>query len=87
MENQITVRLPQDISSKITRKAQQMRLKKSDIVRLAIVYFLGDSQPESQYASQDYDKVSHLLGSVHTGISDLGLNHRKYLIQKLKKNA
>ena len=34
-----------------------------------------------------YASVKHLLGSVSSGVSDLGESHRKHLIKKFRKYA
>lgn len=33
-----------------------------------------------------FDKVRKLIGIAESGISDLGKNHRKYIIDKIKGN-
>lgn len=33
-----------------------------------------------------YHKVRHLIGTVESGISDLGQNHREHLRKKIRKN-
>ena len=67
METQLTVRLPADLTSKIKEKARRMRLKKADIVRQALVAYLEG--PEE--TDRPYDRVKHLIGSVHSSIKDL----------------
>lgn len=34
--------------------------------------------------TRPYDRVRELLGSIESGIPDLGQNHRKHLLQRLK---
>ena len=34
-----------------------------------------------------YDKVKNLIGTVSSGVSDLGEGHRKHLLRKFKKDA
>jgi len=35
-------------------------------------------------SGKPYEKVKNLIGSVSTGLNDLGEKHRKYLLRKLK---
>lgn len=83
METQLTVRLPADLDSKMRERAKRLRLKKADIVRMALVDFLEG--PE--LTGRPYDRVKHLAGSINTGVPDLGERHREYLIQKIRKRA
>ena len=83
MEHQLTIRLPSNLSVKIRQKAKRMGLKRSDIVRVALTQFLEDAENSHPI----YDKVQHLLGSVSTGVSDLGEKHREYLLKKIKKRG
>jgi len=82
MESQFTIRLPADLSRKVKEKAKRLRLKRSDIVRMALTEFLEGPDEDMPV----YDRVKHLVGSIKTGIPDLGLNHSKYFLQKLKAN-
>lgn len=83
MDTQLTVRLPSDLTIKMKEKARRLRLKRSDIIRLALAEFLeGPEEPH-----YPYERVKHLIGSVSIDIPDLGKNHRKYLLQKLRKNG
>ena len=81
METQMTIRLPDDLNQKMREKAKSLRLKRSDIIRMALSEFLEG--PDDKIF--DFDKVKHLVGSVHSGLSGLGTNHREYIIQKLKQ--
>lgn len=81
METQITVRLPTDLSKGLELKAKKLRLKKSDVLRLALASFLQEI-PENPF-----EQVKELIGSVESGIPDLGQNHREHLLRKFKKHA
>lgn len=83
METQMTVRLPDDLKQKVQERAKRMRLKRSDIIRMALSEFLEG--PDDREFS--FDKIKHLAGSYRSGLSDLGTNHRKYLIQKIRQSA
>ncbi len=63
MDTQLTVRLPADLTNKINEKARRLRLKKSDIVRQAVIAYLeGPEETE-----KPYDRVKHLIGSIRSG--------------------
>jgi len=40
MQSQLTVRLPEDLDREVSNAAERLRLKRSDIVRLALEQFL-----------------------------------------------
>jgi len=79
---QITIRMPEEYFFKIEQIAKSSGLKKSDITRMAIRKFLEEYT--SGVETNLYHKTKRLLGVVESGITDLGQNHRKYLIQKIK---
>jgi metal-responsive CopG/Arc/MetJ family transcriptional regulator len=84
MQSQLTVRLSDDLDKEIAALAKRLRLKRSDIVRLALQKFLGEFQGEE---SKPYEKVKTLIGTFSSGVPDLGESHRKYLLRKFKKSA
>jgi hypothetical protein len=73
------------MDKKITCLAKKLHLKRSDIVRMAIEKFLGEFQNEKEI--RPYEKVKQLIGSVSSGIPDLGEAHRKHLLDRFKKYA
>ena len=81
---QLTVRMPEEYSEKLHSLSEKLGLKRSDIVRLAVKRFLETDHEIN--AHPPFRKVEHLLGSVESGIMDLGRNHRRHLIQKIKRN-
>jgi hypothetical protein len=60
-----------------------MGVKRSVVTRMAIKYYLdhikADKTPDL------FKKAHHLIGIVESGIPDLGQNHRKHIINKVKK--
>jgi metal-responsive CopG/Arc/MetJ family transcriptional regulator len=84
MQSQITVRLSDDLDKEILALSKRLRLKRSDIVRMALERFLGEFHGEEGIP---YEKVKNLIGTVSSGISDLGESHRKYLLKKFRKSA
>ena len=80
MESQLTLRLPAALAEKLERSARRLKRKRSDVVRQALEQFL-DAGPEVR----PIDRVRDLLGSVETGVSDLGQRHREHLIRRLRR--
>ena len=79
---QLTIRMPEEYLSKIEIIAKSSGLKKSDVTRMAIKKFLEEYGNEEDM--DVYSKARSLIGVVESGVSDLGRNHRKYLIKKIK---
>ncbi|NOY65209.1 MAG: ribbon-helix-helix protein, CopG family [Nitrospirae bacterium] len=85
MQSQLTVRLPDDLKEEITRIAKRYHLKRSDIVRMALERVLEEFREKERI--MPYDRTKDLIGSISSGIPDLGESHRKHLLKKIKKNA
>lgn len=85
MQSQLTVRLSDDLDKELSSLAKRLRLKRSDIVRMALERFFGEFQSKEE--TKPYEKVKNLIGSISSGISDLGEAHRKYLLKQFKKHA
>jgi metal-responsive CopG/Arc/MetJ family transcriptional regulator len=79
------VRLSDDLDKEISSLAKRLHLKRSDIVRMALEKLLGEFQGTEE--SKPYDKVKNLIGSIYSGISDLGEAHRKHLLGRIKRHA
>ena len=82
MQSQLTVRLPEDLSREVAHAADRMRLKRSDIVRLALERFVQEARAQEDPAP--YGKVKHLIGSVRSGVADLGTSHREHLVRRMR---
>ncbi len=85
MRSQITVRLGEEVNEQINNLAKRLRRKRSDIVRMAIEKFISDHGELEEM--RPYDQVKELIGSISSGIPNLGESHREYLISKFKKHA
>ena len=83
MESQLTLRLPVELAGKLERSAKRLKRKRSDVVRLALNQFL-EAEPA---ATRPVDRVRDLLGSVESGVPDLGQRHREHLIARLRRGA
>ena len=80
---QLTIRMPDEYKEKIEMLSGQLGIKKSDIARLALRKFIDENVEQDQ--KTPYQKVKHLLGRAESGMKDLGQNHRKHLIDQIKK--
>jgi Ribbon-helix-helix protein, copG family len=81
MSDQLTIRLPEDLSQALEAASARLRRKRSDIVRLALSQFLGLAPENGGTPSA---RVQHLIGSLETGMPDLAENHRAYILESLK---
>ncbi len=82
---QLTIRVPDEYGEALDRMSKKLRLRRSDIVRMALREFLEENGVEEE--GRPFDKVSHLLGITASGVKDLGQRHREHLIRKFKKVA
>ena len=85
MNSQLTVRLPDSLERDISMLAKKLHLKRADVVRMALEIFVKQTAGEEK--SSPYDRVKSLLGSVSSGIPDLGESHREHLLRKFRRNA
>ena len=81
MADQLTVRLPEDLSRALKAASRRMQRKSSDIVRLALREFLGEKTSKQRPA----DRVQHLIGSLESGIPDLAEKHRAHILESLRR--
>ena len=79
MEEQLTLRLRADLSAQLNEMARRLGRKRSEVARLAIAHFVA-----SPVEHRPIELVRDLLGKVKSGKSDLGQNHRAYLIKRLR---
>ncbi len=85
MQSQLTVRLPEDLDREVADAARRLQLKRSDIVRLALVQYLRE--PHTREDESPYGRVKHLLGSIKSGVSDLGTSHREHILARIKRRG
>lgn len=85
MQSQLTVRLPEELDREITDAANHLHLKRSDIVRRALEEYLREFHIREDLAP--YRKIQHLIGSVKSGISDLGASHREHLARRIRRDG
>jgi metal-responsive CopG/Arc/MetJ family transcriptional regulator len=84
-EMQLTIRIPDDYMMKIDSIAKKMGVKRSVVTRMAIKQYLD--QINSEDSPDLFKKAHNLIGIVESGIPDLGQNHRKHIINKIKSQG
>ncbi len=85
MKSQLTVRVPEELNQELEKLSSRLRLKRSDLVRLALERLINEMQKETP--PRPYDNVKNLIGVMSSGVDDLGEAHRKYLKRRLKSDA
>jgi len=85
MQSQLTVRLSDDLAKDISNLSKRLHLKRSDIVRMALEKFFDEFHVKKE--NKPYDNVKNLIGTISSGIHDLGESHREHLLRKFKQNA
>ena len=81
MQDQLTVRLPDDLRQALKAASRRMQRKSSEIVRLALREFLGTSGGS---IARPADRVRNLIGSLESGVPDLAEQHRAHIIASLR---
>lgn len=83
MERQLTLRMSVALAVQLDRAARAMRRKRSEVVRLALERYLDT--PEALAPPRPIEVTRDLLGSLRSGIPDLGQRHREYLLRQLRR--
>ncbi|MBI3997586.1 MAG: hypothetical protein HY355_01040 [Armatimonadetes bacterium] len=73
------------LANRLERAARATRRKRSEVVRLALEQFLDAGG--GRVPIRPIDLVRDLLGSVESGVPDLGQRHRDYLIRRLRRGG
>ena len=81
MEDQLTVRLPRELSRAVKSAARRTQRRPSEVVRMALRAFLEILPAPT---GRPADRVRGLLGSLESGIHDLAEKHRAYILESLK---
>lgn len=85
MDSQLTIRVPKETARRMTDIARRRGIKKSELAREAISKLLDEEERLGEVSP--YKLVKSLLGSVSSGLPDLGSRHREHLLERLKKHA
>jgi len=83
MENQLTIRMPQELSLALDRASRRSGRKASEIVRSALREYLRVGPGEG---NRPAERVRGLIGSLDSGIPDLAEQHRLYTLESLKRD-
>jgi predicted HicB family RNase H-like nuclease len=81
MEHQLTVRIPRELNHALLEAAHLLERKPSEIVRMALREFL---ESQHQPVERPAKRVSHLVGSLRSGVPDLAAKHREHIIKSLR---
>ena len=84
MHDQVTVRLPVELSQALRRASRRLRRRNSDIVRLALQAFLQVGEPG---ASRPAHRVRDLIGSLESGVPTLAERHREFILESLRRRG
>jgi hypothetical protein len=84
MEEQLTVRLPEELGRALRAAAARSQRKSSEIVRLALREYLGLGGAE---AGRPADRVRGLLGALESGTPDLATRSRDYLLESIRRGG
>ena len=79
MEHQLSLRLPASLAKKLDEAAIRMRRKRSEVARLALEQFL-----DTDIEFRPIERVRDLLGTVESGLPDLGERSRDYLKARIR---
>jgi hypothetical protein len=82
MQDQLTVRLPGDLSQALRAAARRMQRRPSEVVRLALREYLAVSAGSG---IRPADRAGSLIGSLASGVPDLAERHRSYLLEALRR--
>jgi len=82
MQDQLTIRLPEDLSRALKNASRRLQRKSSEIVRLALREYLG---APSGARTRAFDRVRGLIGSLESGVPDLAARHRAYILGSLRR--
>ena len=80
MEDRLTVRLPRDLSKALRERAARMQRKPSEVVHMVVTKFLQRAEQDGSSSR----RVRNLTGSVQSGVPDLAIRHRHYIVKKLR---
>lgn len=81
MDEQLTVRVPRDLSRALKTAARRLQRRPSEIVRMALRDFLGHAPAG---LGRPTGRVRSLIGSLESGVPDLAAEHGRYVLGSLK---
>ena len=72
---QMTFRLPQSVAKKLDEIAARRGVNRSDLLREAAARLVN----EEEGGRRPFERVQAMIGSLDSGVPDLGSNHRQHL--------
>jgi hypothetical protein len=81
MEDQLTVRLPRDLSKALADASRRMDRKSAEIVRMALREFLGVGTAKRRPA----EGARALIGSLESGRPDLTERQRENILESIRR--
>jgi hypothetical protein len=82
MDQPLCVRLPPELGRALRAAAQRMQRKPSEVVRMALREFLALPGPD---AGRPVDRVRSLIGSLDSGVRDLGRKDRAAVLERVRR--
>jgi hypothetical protein len=79
---QLCVRIDERLGALLEARARSLGLRRSDIVRRALEREVGAASAADQ--APLLERMGDLVGSVESGITDLGSRHREHIIERLR---
>ena len=83
-EKRTQVYFPEDLYSKISKRAKQESKSSAQIIREAVVEYL--EKKKEQELDWENDPIFKLVGIAKSGVADLSVNHDHYLYGMPKKS-
>jgi predicted DNA-binding protein len=80
-EAQVTFRLPKRVATRLDRIASRRGLQRSDLLREAAEKVISEDKRKTSH----FELVKDLIGSIHSGVPDLGSEHRKHLQRAFRR--
>ncbi len=81
---QLTIRMPDEYKARLEDVASRTGLKKSDIARLAVTKYIDEMYDRLDDQDRPVDRAADLIGVAESGISDLGSQHRRHLLNRIR---
>jgi len=82
VEDQLCVRLSPELCRAVRDAARRMQRKPSEVVRMALRQYLVLPGPDG---SRPVDRVRGLIGSLDSGVPDLGRRQRASVLEAAKR--
>jgi hypothetical protein len=84
MDERLCVRLSPELGRALQDAARRMQRKPSEIVRMALRQYLAVPGPDG---IRPLDRVRGLIGSLESGVPDLGRQHRASVLEAVKRGS